>query len=56
MNRTSAPLLGAVLAAVVASSPAGAQQAVRAGQTVNGSLAASDPKLADDSHFDLYVY
>jgi hypothetical protein len=56
MNRTSAPLLGAVLAALVASSPAGAQQAIRAGQTVNGSLAASDPKLDDDSHFDLYVY
>lgn len=56
MNRTSAPLLGAVLAAVVASSPAHAQQAVRAGQTVSGSLAASDPKLDDDSHFDLYVY
>ncbi len=31
-------------------------QAIRAGQTVNGSLSASDPKLSDDSYYDAYVY
>lgn len=29
---------------------------IRVGQTVNGELAASDPTLDDDSHFDLYRF
>jgi hypothetical protein len=56
MNRVFAPLLGAAVASLMATSPGHAQQAIRAGQTVNGTLAASDPKLDDNSHFDLYVY
>jgi 3'-phosphoadenosine 5'-phosphosulfate sulfotransferase len=35
--------------------PAGAQT-VTMGQTVNGRLDTSDPKLSDNSHYDLYVY
>jgi hypothetical protein len=31
-------------------------QSIAAGQTVSGRLDASDPKMDDDSHFDLYVY
>lgn len=30
--------------------------AIAMGQTVSGRLDASDPKLPDDSHFDLYLY
>jgi hypothetical protein len=31
-------------------------QAIRYGQTVNGELAASDPQMDDDSHFDLWKF
>jgi hypothetical protein len=31
-------------------------QAIRYGQTVNGQLAASDPQMDDDSHFDLWKF
>jgi len=36
--------------------PAGAQVAIRAGQTVSGALTAQDPKLGDGSYYDGYVY
>ncbi len=36
--------------------PAPRPQAVRAGQTVNGSLSASDAKAGDDSYYDAWVY
>ncbi|HEX8360607.1 MAG TPA: hypothetical protein VF613_10880, partial [Longimicrobium sp.] len=51
----SLALAGALL---LAAAPAAAQPgtAVRAGQTVNGSLAASDTKLDDGSFYDQYVY
>jgi hypothetical protein len=35
---------------------AGGPQNIAAGQTISGRLDASDPKLTDDSHYDLYVY
>jgi hypothetical protein len=31
-------------------------QPIRAGQTVNGSLATGDLRLSDDSYYDAYVY
>ncbi len=47
-----------VLALLFLLSPAAvdAQTRIQAGQTLNGSLATSDPTLADDSHYDLYEY
>jgi hypothetical protein len=33
-----------------------AQQSISVGQTVNGTLAADDPTLGDDSHYDLYTF
>ncbi len=46
-------LLAAALPATAAAQPG---TAVRAGQTVSGTLAASDPKLDDGSFYDQYVY
>ncbi|HEX8358549.1 MAG TPA: PPC domain-containing protein [Longimicrobium sp.] len=39
-----------------AAPPAPRPQAVRAGQTVSGSLAESDPKAGDESYYDAWVY
>jgi hypothetical protein len=50
------PILAAALAATLAAVPAAAQPSIQAGQTVNGRLEASDPRLPDDSHYDQYVY
>ena len=56
----STALLMAATAAVATLALAGtasAQSNIRVGQTVNGSLAASDPKLsADNSSYDCYVF
>jgi hypothetical protein len=51
-------LLGAAFAAVLALAPAAAAQqvAISAGQTVNGTLTASSPKMDDGSHYQLYTY
>lgn len=49
-------VLTAALAATLAALPAAAQPSIQAGQTVNGRLDTSDPRLPDDSHYDQYVY
>ncbi|HEX8392911.1 MAG TPA: DUF4344 domain-containing metallopeptidase [Longimicrobium sp.] len=49
-------LLPATAAALLYAAPAHAQQPIRAGQTISGQLTSSDPKLGDDSFYDLYVY
>lgn len=47
----------ATVATLAAAGAASAQSNIRVGQTVNGSLAASDPKLSsDDSSYDCYVF
>ncbi|MBB4637269.1 DUF4344 domain-containing metallopeptidase [Longimicrobium terrae] len=56
MNLARHLLLPTAAVALLCAVPAHAQQPIRAGQTVSGDLSASDPKLADDSHYDLYVY
>jgi hypothetical protein len=44
-------------AALLVAAPAGAAaQSISAGQTVNGRLEASDPRMSDNSHFDEYTY
>jgi 3'-phosphoadenosine 5'-phosphosulfate sulfotransferase len=57
-NSLAANTTGAYTLAVERASgaaPAGAQT-LSMGQTVSGRLDASDPKLSDNSHYDLYVY
>jgi hypothetical protein len=50
------PILAAG-AALALSLPLHAQTpSIRVGQTVNGELTARDPKLEDDSHYDLYTF
>lgn len=47
----------AAAATLAAAGAASAQSNIRVGQTVNGSLSASDPKLStDDSSYDCYVF
>jgi hypothetical protein len=47
----------AAVATLAAAGAASAQSNIRVGQTVNGSLSASDPKLSsDDSSYDCYVF
>jgi len=48
--------LALALAATCAAVPAAAQQTVTLGQTVRGRLEASDPKLDDGSHYDIWNY
>jgi hypothetical protein len=48
--------LALALAATCAAVPAAAQQTVSLGQTVRGRIEASDPKLADGSHYDIWNY
>jgi hypothetical protein len=56
-SATRCALLGAaVLCSLPAALAAQPGTAIRAGQTVSGSLAESDPKLADGSYYDQYVY
>ena len=56
-HATRRALLGAaVLCALPAALAAQPGTPIRAGQTVSGSLTASDPKLDDDSYYDQYVY
>jgi hypothetical protein len=44
-------------AALLAAAPGGAAaQSISAGQTVNGRLDTSDPKMSDNSHYDEYTY
>ncbi|HEU0079082.1 MAG TPA: hypothetical protein VFQ76_15620, partial [Longimicrobiaceae bacterium] len=43
-------------AALLVASAAAAQQTISAGQTVNGRLESSDPKMSDNSHYDEYTY
>lgn len=45
-----------ILAAALALSLPLHAQTIRAGQTVNGELSASDPRLDDGSHYDLYTF
>jgi hypothetical protein len=55
----SRPILALALAgtcAALAASPATAQQTIRAGQTVNGRLEASDATLDDGSHYEIWNY
>jgi hypothetical protein len=56
MKISSARLVFAFLVFVLTPGPGDAQTRIQAGQTVNGSLATSDPTLGDDSHYDLYEY
>jgi hypothetical protein len=51
MSRTCA----LILAALVAASPVAAQTVVRPGQTIDGELSSTDPKLDDDSHYDCFT-
>ncbi|MBU2272527.1 MAG: hypothetical protein KKG14_08565 [Alphaproteobacteria bacterium] len=44
-----------LLAAMLVASPVAAQTVVRPGQTINGELSSSDPKLEDDSHYDCFT-
>jgi hypothetical protein len=53
MIRTSL-LVGALLAATAVQ--AAAQGPIRPGQTVRGELTASDPKLNDDTHYDMWRF
>lgn len=57
-NSLAANVTGSYTLAVERASggaPSGAQT-ISIGQTVSGRLDASDPKLSDNSHYDLYVY
>lgn len=56
MHRTL--LLGpaAALLAVLAAVPAAAQRTIAAGQTVSGRIDATDPRLDDDSHYEIWTY
>jgi 3'-phosphoadenosine 5'-phosphosulfate sulfotransferase len=57
-NSLSANVTGSYTLAVERASgaaPSGAQT-IAMGQTVSGRLDTSDPKLSDNSHYDLYVY
>jgi hypothetical protein len=54
--RSGAVLCGALLLPALAAAPAAAQTAIRAGQTVTGSLASSDLQLSDNSYADQYLY
>lgn len=47
---------GVGLAALVTAGSALAQTAIRAGETVTGTLNASDPKASDGTPYDLYAY
>ena len=46
----------ALLAAALLLAAPAAAQTISAGQTVNGRLETSDPKMSDNSHFDEYTY
>ncbi len=50
-----APTFAALLLVAGAALPAQAQTPIAVGQTVRGSLAASDAKLGDDSYYDAYT-
>ncbi|HEX8276783.1 MAG TPA: DUF4344 domain-containing metallopeptidase [Longimicrobiaceae bacterium] len=53
--RLSLPAL--LAAALLLAAPAGAAaQSITSGQTVNGRLEASDPRMGDNSHYDEYTY
>ncbi|HST61270.1 MAG TPA: hypothetical protein VLK84_21380, partial [Longimicrobium sp.] len=56
MNLARAVLMPLSVAALLCAGAAHAQQPIRAGQTLSGELTSSDPKLTDDSFYDLYVY
>jgi hypothetical protein len=55
-GRLAPALLAAALVALVLPAGAAAQTAIRAGQTLRGSITSSDPRLDDDSHYDLYTF
>ena len=56
LSRPPAFLCAALLAVVPAAAVAQPGTPILAGQTISGSLATSDPRLDDGSHFDQYVY
>jgi hypothetical protein len=57
LTQTGAVVAVALLAAFAVTSTASAQSTIRVGQTVNGTLSASDLVLEDDgSHYDCYVF
>lgn len=54
MNRIPTTALAAAALATLASAPAEAQTAIRAGESLRGFLSTSDARLDDGSHYDLY--
>ncbi len=56
LMRTGAAAMGALVAALVASTTASAQTAIRVGTPVNGTLSASDRVMeVDGSNYDCYI-
>jgi hypothetical protein len=54
--RTGAVAATALIAALAVTSTASAQSTIRVGQTVNGTLTASDPVMeVDGSNYDCYI-
>lgn len=57
MTRLLYPALALTAAAALfAATPAEAQRAIRAGQTLEGRLDASDPTLGDGSHYEMWAF
>jgi hypothetical protein len=50
------PALAAAFLAALAAVPADAQRTITAGQTVTSRIDESDPKLDDDSHYEIWNY
>lgn len=55
-RRASRTWVAALLAALLPSAVDAQAVPISAGQAVNGQLQASDPVLADGSHYDLYTF